>query len=355
MGACSWPWGAAMVATCVVARPALAATEAELLARETEREAPLVDNLQKLAPEVAAVYAQAVALVHEGRMAEAEPLLAELHHEAPGSTLVTRRLCLVRGALGKVPEAVALCREAAGDGAARNLSALAYALVGFGTLEHGLPDALRDEARELAAQALVKDPDDVLAHRALCLAARAAGDGKGMRGCTTALERLDTGERAAAMWLERGRVFFEMATRAAEPNAVELDEGAYAAKKAAALRSGWGEPTFLLAEIALARGDHRALEAALGAAERDAPDDARTAELEAIVALAAGDFARARGALDRAEARGLEPARLERLREDVERGEPVGSSWLVWLLAVAVASGAGLTLFGRRRRRGGVA
>lgn len=355
MQARGWHWGAALAATCATTSAHAVLTEAQIAERESTRDAAVVANMRQLAPAAVAAYEAAVGHAHAGRLGEAEKLLVELHHEVPGLTAVTRRLCLVEGALGKRDEALALCREAAGDGSSSSLAALSYALTGFGDLHHDPPPAARTEALDLAERAVKRDAEDVLAQRALCLAARAANDGKKMRGCTQALERLDTADNAASMWLERARLFSAPAIENAEPDPVRLDEGAYAAKHAAELRAGWAEPSFVLAEIAMRRGDHAALEAALGTLHQTAPDDPRTAELDTIAALAIGDLEAAREALARAEELGLDDASLGALRGQLGEAQPAFSSWLPLFGGVLALSAGALALYGWRRKRGGAA
>jgi hypothetical protein len=190
----------------------------------------------------------------------------------------------------------------------------------------------------------------VLAQRALCLAARAVGDTRKMRRCTKALEELDTADSASSMWLERGRVIVAQVAKSSEPDQVQLDEGAYAAKRAAKIRGGWIEPTFLLAQIAVQRNDMEALGSAVDELNEEAPDDVRTAKYDTIAALASGDIDRARSSLARAEGLGLDESTRAALQLQIDDAEPWSGKWLPILASVIAVSAGGMALYARRRR-----
>lgn len=352
MQARGWHWGAisAVAATCAVRSAGAVVSPEELAAYETRREQPVVQNLAQLAPDAVAPYEQAVAAMHAADLPTAEKLLETVHHDVPGFTAATRRLCLVKGGLKQRDAAIALCREAAGDGSARSLAALSFALTGFGDLGAKPTAPEVAEALELATRAVKRDADDVLAQRAMCFAARAAGEANQMRGCTKALERLDTMQSASAMWLERGRVIVAAAAQRSEPDPVRLDEGAYAAKRAAKIRDGWIEPTFVLAQIAIQRNDMEALAAALSELTTAAPNDVRTAHYDTIAALAAGDVARARTSLARAVELGLAAEQHTQLQQQIDAADPLSARWLPVLGGVIVFSLGAMAWYGRRRK-----
>ena len=343
---------AALIATsCVVTLPAFAVvTESELAAYEAKREATIVENLRKLAPDAATDYESAVAAMNADEMMKAKRLLEELHHEVPGFTAVTRRLCLVNGTLDQRGPALALCREAAGDGTARSLAALAYGLTGFGDLTHVPEPAELSEAVAAAEKAVALDPEDVLAQRALCITARLAGDIGKMRSCTAKLSELDVKESASAMWLERARMLLARSAERAEPNAVELDESTYAAKQAAEMHAEWTEPAFVLAEVAVRRNETDTLEGLLDDLHQRAPEDVRTHYYSTISALASGDVERARRSLERATALGLDEANRAELQQQIDDLDPVPARWLYMLGAFVAVSAGGLAFYARKRR-----
>lgn len=327
-------------------------TPEKLSETEAAREAPLVANLRQLNPEAVTGYESAVAAMQREDYAAAERHLEEVHHEVPGFTAATRRLCLAKGALGKREAALALCREAAGDGSSRSLAALSFALTGFGDLAFTPRAAQAREALEVADRAVEEDAEDVLAQRAACLAARSLGDDRRMRACGRALAELDTKERAGEMWLERARVIVAHQSKATEPDPVKLDEAAYVAKRAADLAGDRLGATLVLAEVATLRNDNEALGDAVEELLSSAPDDVRTRHFETLFALAEGDTERARRALARARELGLDTRVAAELETQIDEADPTGP-WLPVLGGVLVVSVGVMAVHSWRKRQRG--
>ncbi len=340
-----------MGAMCATSGPASAVvSDADWEAAEARREARVMAQLRELSPEASRGYEEAIVAMRKGNLGGAEELFGAVHRAVPGFTGGMRRLCWVRGRLNKRETALPLCRAAARDGTSRSLAMLSLALTGFEDLAFEPTVEAAREAFAVATRAVNQDADDVLAQRAVCFAGRALGDASKMRRCTRALEQLDTMQSAATMWLERGRTLVARVGPYAEPDPIRLDEGAYAAKRAAKIRAGWPEPTFLLADIAVRRNDMSALSRAVRELNETAFDDVRTARYDTIAALAGGDTDRARNSLARALGLGLDERTALGLQQQIDEADPVGVRWLV-ILAVLIASCASAMWLYRRRRQ----
>jgi hypothetical protein len=344
--------GVLLATTLAGAAAGAVVTEEEQRAEDAAVEARRVENLMRLAPDAVGPFTAGSQALADERFDDAERLLGEARELVPGFTVATQRLCRTKARLGKRAEALALCREAAGDESADSLAELALVLVS--------PDATPAEiaeAHEASARAVQRDPKSWRAQQARSATARRAGDLAAMRAAVTALEELGTAKVAAEAQLARGWLIVE----AGDSDAVKLDEAAYSAHRAAKHAPASSEPAMLLATVALARNDMQALRAAVAELEGAAPADARTQRLAVLLALAEGDLDRAEAALARARAAGLPAAEADALAERIGAERPFYAAWLragAWglagLAAVALALvGAGLHL-GRRAEEPGL-
>ncbi|MDI1444424.1 M48 family metalloprotease [Polyangium sp. 6x1] len=153
-----------------------------------ERE--LAEQIQKLDPEAAKLFAEANAARERNDLAGAAELYEKVRARVPTFSAATRRLCTVKLHQGARDEAVALCRKAlVTEDAAENKAALAQALL---LRPKGAPPNTSEqrEAFELASSAAARKPDDKFAQLLLCESALQYGRFDQLRTCSRALQRV---------------------------------------------------------------------------------------------------------------------------------------------------------------------
>ncbi|MDC3959328.1 M48 family metalloprotease [Polyangium jinanense] len=153
-----------------------------------ERE--LAEQIQKLDPDAAKVFAEANAARERGDLAGAAELYEKVRARVPKFSAATRRLCTVKLHQDARNEAVALCRKAlATEDVAENKAALAQALL---MRPQGTTPNMSEvrEAFELATSAAARKPDDKFAQLLVCESALQNSRFDHLRTCSRALERI---------------------------------------------------------------------------------------------------------------------------------------------------------------------
>jgi len=305
----------------------------------------VIATVQAAAPQLVEVTRQANLAKREERWGDAARLYQQVHESAPAITQITRRLCGAELEVGHRERALSLCREAAKDGSADNLQALASTLTGDGK---GTPEEVA-EAKTLADKAANLAPEDVWSQYIQC-------------HVTLRQPALDS-EPSCVSWL-RDNAPLEMATPIMALYGIRLVEGPQGAVRAGEARRvlddakalAPNEPVVWIgqADVALATNDEPLLIAAVERLGVLAPDNPQTEIYRTLQQARAGDFDDARESLLRAQSLGADPAVTADLMSKLDDAMPWYQRWGkqalavvgVWLAGMVALLGVGLLLSG---------
>ena len=327
--------GPALVAVVLAAQAsgAPASTDAAM----KEYDAKLVQELAAIAPGSVSVLEEANRARAAKNHARAAELYGQVLAAAPEFSHARRRLCNAKLALGQREEALVSCREAARDGKAPNLSALAGALI---DREGGRTPTAEEatEARALAEQATRADTSDFYAWAVLCQVGAAQRDDAALSRCTAEVERTGPPDMLAQVLVLRANLLIDSEPRG-RSSSVEARRLAETAARLAPEAPG---PQGLLCRIATTANDIPLLGQCSSRLLRLAPDEVGTHVYATLAASIDGRHAEARSHLERAKALGLEAEVYDELSSSLEQRRPFYDGWLGpagWTLG---AWGAGL-------------
>lgn len=302
--------------------------------------------LGALAPEAVPIFEQACAVRDDEDLARAYELFDRVHRLAPGFSPALRKLCRVESRRGNHAHALELCRNAARDGTAENLGALA-------DVELSAPDAEANvtEARSLLDKALKLAPNDLFLEADVCLLAIADRDFERAAACEGSLQ-------ASAPPELFGRVTQRLVveTLKADPS----DDGATQAEAilAGVEPAAPDEPSIVDARcaVSLRKGEVPFLLECSSKLTRLAPSYGGGYLYAAIAEAATGDFDGADQALDEAALHHAAAAPIAELRARVEAARPwyarwyrgsgavVGLALAAWALGLVGLFGVGVLL-----------
>jgi len=140
------------------------------------------------------------------------------------------------------------------------------------------------------------------------------------------------------------------------PTRIELDEAAFAAKRAKRIQPREPEPQLLLCQVAEQRHDNDGLAKCADELATLAPTQPEAYRFKTLVALARDDLRAAQDALDDAMDRGLEAAEASALQAQIDTRGPLWGDRRVHWIAAVLAAVTLVWLFrhrivGRRARR----
>jgi Zn-dependent protease with chaperone function/tetratricopeptide (TPR) repeat protein len=335
-------WFLFVLGASVCALPRTASAEPpsrDEMRERTDRE--LEADLAKLAPEALPELREANRL-REKEPARALELYAKLHRRFPDFSGATRRMCGLKRDEGKKSEAIALCREAARDATAANLSVLASVLAAPGATAEELT-----EAKLTIGRALALDPRDLWVRLVQCQILIAAHDWTEARTCTANARSILPPELSAALTAGLAAEIMQ-----GTPTAPELEEAKELAATAGGLAPLEPNPQLVRCEVALRAADADTLKDCVSTLRRIAPSLPATHLYAALEGATRSDWDAAEEDLDRALAAGAKPEAVADLRRRIRDAEPWWTRYWkralvvlgVWLAGLALLFALGVTL-----------
>lgn len=316
---------AVTLASLLVAASAVARERPDAAALSAQANQQVEAEVGAVVPELLPKLREAERAREKDEKARAQQLYAELHERLPAVTSVTRRLCRAELRLDHRERALELCREAARDGTATNLMALADVLV-------ETPEG-RDEALQLIGRAVELEPLNPWARMEQCLIQHRAGTLDAAENCN---ERL--GNVVPAAWL--GPLTASLVSRLLRDH-----EPARARRVIdAAIVDFPSDPAVQAARasVALEENDLDTLGAATMELRKLAPREPQTFVLTAIEQASRGKFSDAEVSLATAERLGASHQKIAQLHASFEAAKPWYARFLLPAAAILAGWAIGL-------------
>jgi Zn-dependent protease with chaperone function/tetratricopeptide (TPR) repeat protein len=325
-----------MVLACSLTSPAFATPTREELREEADRALEL--EIEKAAPALMPTLKEADQARRAENWHRAAALYEKVREGAPGASGAARRLCGVERERHNWARALDLCREAAKDESADNLTALASTLLEAPSREPRL-----DEAQQLIDRALALKPSDVWAVMTLCHIQLARKQLDAAEKCIQQLNERMPDEVIATLYAHEAHLLID---------SNQIEKAQEIVRRAALM--GPREPSVHSARCALSLSTQKAALLADCAEQLRtvAPSAHQTYLYSAIERATLGNFSEADDYLDQALAKGAPPAAVAGLRAKIADARPWYSKWLTrasvvlagWAIGLAVLFGVGVLL-----------